>query len=182
MNNKKNRISSVFIVIIFSLILTLSCSAKRFYKIVRSEPSKPSLQKYHNIHIKWLPIDENEWDVYEYESKEQYALFIKQMNTEYLQKYIKDFLPKKHFTGSSAKNDNTIPKQTELIIKFKSIKLQHGGQVGVIDVDFIDNKTSKTVYNAQSVIYTKGVQYGFEMQVTDLVYYIDNFIYFQLTE
>jgi hypothetical protein len=182
MNNKKYRILSLFLIAIFLSTLTLSCSSKRFYKIVRSEPSKPNLQKYNYIHIGWLPIDENEWKIYEYETEDEYVRFIKQMNTEYLHAYIKDLLWKKNFTVATAKNDNIIPAQTELVIKFKSMELQHRGYTGVVDVDFIDYKTNTKVYSAYSLIFCKSSQWGFEPQVMDLMYYVGNFIYNQMTE
>lgn len=181
MNFRIKRLVCLSLIIVFS-VSVLSCSGKRFYKLINAEPLKPSLQQYNKIHVGWLPINDNEWKTYEYGSKVDYTRFIRQLNIEYLQDYIQSYLPKKQITGVKSKEDAVIPNQTELIIKFKSIDILHRGQVGVLAVHFIDAKTNNVVYKVSSEIYCKGVQWGFEPQLMDLMNYIGNFIDYQFRE
>jgi len=55
-------------------------------------------------------------------------------------------------------------------------------QVGAQTVDFIDVKNNKVIYKVSSEIYCKGVKWGFEPQLMDLMNYIGNFFDFQFRE
>jgi hypothetical protein len=169
--------------IVCLIILTLfSCSGKRYYKILNSEPPKPHLQKYNNIHVGWLPIDENEWKKYYYESQKDWIWVINHENLDVLQKYIIEYLPKKNITGAKSKDDILIPKQTELIIKFSSMQITDYGRAGIIKAEFIDTKSLSAVYKATSEIYIQGDWYGFEANLMNLMYFIGNFLEYQFRE
>jgi hypothetical protein len=162
------------------IILSLfSCSGKRFYKILNSEPQKPNLQNYNNIHIGWLPFNENEWKTYNYESQKDWIRVIRHENIDQLQQYVKQYLPKKHITGAKSKDDTIIPNQTELIIKFTSIQITDYARSGIINVEFINAKTLAVVYKISSEIYIQGDWFGFEANLMNLMYYIGNFLEFQ---
>jgi hypothetical protein len=169
--------------IVYLIILTLfSCSGRRFYKILNSEPQKPHLQKYNNIHVSWLPIDENEWKKYNYESQKDWIWVIDHENLDVLQTHIKEYLPKKNITGAKSKNDAIIPKQTELIVKFISMQITDYGRAGIIKVEFIDTNSLAVVYKVTSEIYIQGDWYGFEANLMNLMYYIGNFLEYQFRE
>jgi hypothetical protein len=170
------------LIICFIVLTFFSCSGKRFYKILNSEPQKPYLQKYNYIHVSWLPMDENEWKTYNYESKKDWISVIQHMNVDQLQKYVKAYLPKKNITGAKSKDDSIIPKQTELLIKFTSMQITDYARSGIIKVEFIDTKSLTTVYKASSEIYIQGDWYGLEANLMNLMYYIGNFLEYQFRE
>jgi hypothetical protein len=140
------------LIAILILMVISSCTARRFYEIRSSEPQKPQLQKYDNIHLGWLPIDENEWLKYKYSSKKEWIEVIRYLNVDYLQACSKEYLPMKNITGAMSDNDNMIPKQTELFVRFNSIKIENYASTAIIDVDFIDVKTNTVVYKVSSDI------------------------------
>ncbi len=152
------------------VILTFfSCSGKRFYKVLNSEPQTPHLQKYNNIYVGWLPMDENEWRKYYYESKKDWIGIIQHMNVDQLQKYVKAYLPKKNITGATSKNDTEIPNQTELVIKFTSMQILDYARSGIIKVEFIDTKSNTNIYKISSEIYIQGDWYCFEAKLMNLM-------------
>ena len=168
---------------IFILATLLSCSGRYYYKILSSEPHKAQLQKYENIHLGWLPIDENDWKKYNYESKAAWVDVIRTLNINGLQKWSLEILPKKKITGATSNADKVIPRQTDLFVRFNSINIENYGRSGIIDVDFIDVKTHAIVYKASAKIYIKGVNYfTLEDTASALMYYTASFLYYQLTD
>ncbi len=169
------------VVAILILVALSACSAKRFYNIQNSEPQKPELQKYHYIHLGWLPINEDDWQKYEYGSKKEWIEVIRNLNVYGLQKSAITYLTKRNITGALSADDKAIPPQAELFIRFNSIKIENRATTGIIEVDFIDVKNNAIVYKATAEIDTKAYPYGFENNCKELMYYIFNFLYYQLT-
>jgi hypothetical protein len=168
------------LVICFFILALFSCNGgRRFYKILNSNPQKPQLQNYKNLHISWLPIKEEDWKTWEYNSKDEWLHIINNINITQLQQFVNDYLPNKNITGAKFKEDKLIPPQTDLIIRFISFEISEFGNVGLLDVEFFDTKVKQIVYKTSSEIYSKDTWGGFESNLTNLMYYIGNFLDYQ---
>ncbi len=181
---KKGGVSAivVFIIAVLLLVALSSCSARRFYAIRSSEPQKPQLQKYKAIHLGWLPIDENEWLEHDYSSKKEWVDVIRYLNVDCLQSGSKDYLPMKMITAATSADDNMIPKETELFIRFNSIKMEKYARTALIEVDFIDAKSNTVVYKVSSDISMKSSGFYLESTASLLMYNVASFLYYQLTD
>lgn len=139
---------------------------------------------YNEIYLGWIPLDENDWIRYGYPNKQEWLDLIKELNTEALPKYLQEFMPDKKIMGAK-ESKNTIPTKGELFIKFNSfnspVKYQ---EQCTIDVEFVDIKSGKTIYTANVIIYKGSKEhrdFSFTGRYWSLFYWIDNFLYYQLT-
>jgi hypothetical protein len=146
---------------IFTAAIFLSGCASSPFTIVKENPFSPKLSGYQSIYVGWLDMQEDDWQLYGYDSKNTWATEIKKHNIEGLREYLKAQLPGRSITGAKSKLDAFAGKE-DIFLKFKfdKINLKHNGFGGfdeiVTDVDFIEGKTGKTVYTA-SIVTNNGV-------------------------
>ncbi|MFH0977460.1 MAG: hypothetical protein V1874_16900 [Spirochaetota bacterium] len=173
---KKNLLC--FAIFAAAIILTGCASA---FSIVKENPSSPKLSGYQSIYIGWLDLREDDWKLYGYDSKNTWATEIKRHNINGLQEYIKLELPGKTIIGSTAKSDAYLGKG-DLFLKFKYNKINQNyngwGAVDelLVDVDFIEGKTGKTLYTA-SIVTTQAAAFPRNWKGATFDGRVDNEIY-----
>lgn len=171
--------------ILLLCVFMLSCSASRYFYIPPSDLQKPSMKHYNVICLGWMPLKEHDWKRYGYPNKQEWLDFIHELNTKALPQYLKEFLPDKKIIGPQDSRD-VIPADGELFIKFNSydspVKYQ---EECIIDVEFIDIKSGKSIYAANVIIYKGSKEhrdFSFSGRYWSLFYWIDNFLYYQLKD
>ena len=171
--------------LILTCCIVISSCAHRYFYVEPSDLKKPSMKHYNIISLGWIPMKEVDWKRYGYLNKEEWLDFIKELNTQALPQYLQDFLPQKKIIGPKDPS-GAIPESSELFIKFNNydspVKYQ---EECIIDVEFIDVKSSKTIYSANVIIYKGSKEhrdFSFNGRYWSLFYWIDNFLYYQLKE
>ena len=151
------------------------------FSIVKENPASPKLNGYKSIYVGWLDLREDDWKVYEYDSKNTWATEIKRHNTKGLQEYIKAELPGKTIYGAASKSE-TYSGKGDLYLKFKFNKINQNyngwGAVDemLVDVDFIDGKSGKTLY-AASIVTTQAAAFPRNWKGSTFDGRVDNEIY-----
>ena len=143
------------------------------------------MKHYNEIYLGWVPLAENDWVQHGYEKKQEWLDVIKILNSEALPKYLREFMPDKKITGAKEPG-NMMPDKGELFIKFNrynsTVKYQESC---MLDVEFIDIKSEKSIYTATVEIYkgrSEHRDFSFEGRFWTLFYWIDNFLYYQLNK
>ncbi|HBG07987.1 MAG: hypothetical protein A2075_11035 [Geobacteraceae bacterium GWC2_58_44] len=170
--------------LLFATLLA-SCGSSRYFSIKESDPVKPpSMSQYEEIHLGWMPYEENDWVQYGYEKKEHWLEVTRILNIDGLQKNMRDFMPGKTITADAGPGAG-IPETGGLYINFKRFNspVQDMQSWCLVDVDFVDIRSKKVIYSASAEIY-KGrggySDYSFEGRLLTLTYWIDNFVLHQL--
>lgn len=172
------------LLILLICIFMLSCASRHFY-IQHSNPQKPSMKHYNEIHLGWVPLAENDWIKHGYEKKQEWLDVIEILNTEALPTYLREFLRDKIFIAAKGPG-NAIPDKGDLFIKFNRYESTAKYQEScVVDVEFIDIRTKKTIFTATADIYkgrSEHRDFAFTGRFWTLFYWIDNFLYYQLKD
>jgi hypothetical protein len=154
-----------FIILTISVFL-LPSGCVSYYAILSEKAAAPSLDKYQNIYVGWIDLDEEKWKSYGYDTKEPWMALIRASNVSSFPRYLKAYLPSKNITTSMSKND--IPADAQLYIKFNRAeyfqKTSTGAQIAFgrlagtdtldLDISFIDVKNKKEVYRVTVSIYS----------------------------
>lgn len=167
---------------IFLAVFLFGCATR--YVVNKESPTLQSLGEYKKIHMDWLDLKENDWEVYGYGSMQEWKQEIHDMNVLGLHKYIKEFLPRKEYSFATSVSDENA-KDMELQIKFSDCGIVNYQQVpfrpGHVDlsvtVHFIDTKTNREIYSVAVTTYGYN-KWGmnFEERLNSAVYYLAEFI------
>jgi hypothetical protein len=164
---------------VFSLlciILTLS-NCHSLYKVVKETPTKQDLKSYKTLYLGWADLKEADYEMYGYETKDEWTTAINELNTKGIQLYISDLCKSK--TIYVAKNNGDKPEIKEgLYIEFSKIGIMNQAEYLIVDFRLIDLATGLDVYSTQSLevnytimnSYQFGSQYSFEGRVNSLLY------------
>jgi hypothetical protein len=174
----------------FLFLMLVNCAS--YYSIIKETPGANEVRKYNKIYMGWMDLNETKWQEFGYESKEKWVAVIDDLNLKGIPKYLKGLMPEKTFIVAKSKNDHAY-KDCDLIVKFVQVdyvpatssaaQVMFGYLAGSdymdLSIEFIDGKTSKTIYTVNIRVESKGgIGYssmGFEGRVNNAVY---NAIYF----
>jgi len=159
-------------VLIAIIVLTMSCGlVPARYTIIDEHPLGVTIGKYNHIHVGWLDLDENEWQILGYETKERWRMVISENYKDGLQVYLKNLLPEKKFNFDALKSSAT-PGESELSITFTDSKVEKrsffsfdGHDYIQTTIHFADVKEGKEIYKASVKASSRGLgpqQYSFE--------------------
>lgn len=139
-----------FAISFFLVAFLIGCVSS--FSVVKESPSSPKLSAYKSIWVGWLELREDDWKQYGYASKDLWLTEIRRHNVSGLQEYLKAELSGKTITGAKSKSDQ-FPETSDLYLKIKFKKLEaETGMSSIdkifVDVDIIEGKTGKILYNA----------------------------------
>jgi hypothetical protein len=137
----------------------LGCIRSRAY-VENESPEVPLLDKYKKIHVDWLDLKEQDWQVYRFSSMEEWRGVIREMNIDGFHKYIKELLPRKEFSFATSNSDEP-GKDMELHIKFSDYSITNNrpapfrpGSIELpIKIHFIDLRANKEIYTGSITAY-----------------------------
>ncbi len=132
------------------------------YKVTKETPATKSLSDYKQIYVGWLDLQEEDWQKYEFESKEIWKGEIAKHNNEGVRAYLKEDLGDRVIGGASSK-DEAFPTKGDLFIKFKFDRINQTHDMWgsadelFLDVEFVDISSKEPVYKASVMVIGGGV-------------------------
>jgi hypothetical protein len=152
--------------------------------VENESPEVPLLDKYKKIHVDWLDLKEQDWQVYRYSSMEEWRGVIREMNIEGFHKYIKELLPSKEFSFATS-NSEEPGKDMELHIKFSDYIIKDSGSRPFrprlielpIKIHFIDSKANQEIYTVSITSYGSNTWFpNFEERLNNAIHDLALFI------
>ncbi len=182
------------IIIFITLLLISGCSP--WYGIKNESNTIPNLYEYNTIYAGWIDLGKNKWAKYGYENQQQWIDVIYALNQVSFSYYLRQFFPQKNIISPKSENEN-IPKNVELLIKFSNSKYhQFGNTNGEIiymsegikakedvletTIQLIDLKRNKELYKThltvEAAISLASFAFSLERRIDNASYNIARFI------
>ena len=128
--------------VLLMLCISLPASLEARHKVPRylNKESTVDMSNMNRIFVGWVDLGADDWALYGYENKEEWADIIGSLNSS----FSRNLVPGRTITGAKIKDDENA-SDNDLYIKFSDVRVDYNNYHLILSIHFIDPKTNSEI-------------------------------------